>query len=129
MIKYDISNHPHDDEITRKAELDILEFKKNSKSMIVQIEITHYKNGTLYNLIPNGYVKMVADISTWVNQFGEIVPKEIDGYTNPEALMTEFDFFTFLATQPISIESMVQAKIQWLDSSLTEYRINTYINI
>jgi hypothetical protein len=111
MIQINISNHPLDDSITRKASRAALitdEHRPSDQKFVdLQVLIKHYKDGVAYDLIPDYIFTLRAINETKVNPAtGEYVDSSF-----PNAI-GEADFFIdIIASNQISIDSMTQNSI------------------
>jgi hypothetical protein len=116
MHLYDISNHPQDSNISRKAgRAGILtqEYHVSDQLYVyLNILIKHYKDGQEYPLIPDYIFTLRATNSTFVNYMtGEFVES-----THPNA-MGEADFFiNVVSGLNSSIDSLSEGKILQADS-------------
>lgn len=124
MKLYNISNHPLDSTITRKAGRAGIQTDEHrpsdQKYVNLNVLIKHFKNGIEYHLIPDYIFTLKATNETLVNPTtGEYVDSSFQG------AMGEADFFIeVIADNEISIDSMSEQSIQRADSY---NRFNNYI--
>jgi hypothetical protein len=124
MQLYNISNHPLDNSITRKAGRSSIETQEYNASdqlyVNLNVLIKHFKDGVEYDLIPDYIFTLKATNSTFVNpQTGEYVDSSF------ESAIGEADFFiNVIAANQISIDSMSEQSIQRADSY---NRFNNYV--
>jgi hypothetical protein len=100
----------------RKAELaainiGLADFAGKFVKLMLLVKYYESDSTTLITLIPPKVVTLTADETTWVDASGNIVAE-----SDPNAVMTEYDFFIMLMDQPIIISNLVAQKISWADS-------------
>jgi hypothetical protein len=116
MHLYNISNHPIDSNITRKAGRAGIETQEHhvsdQKYVYLNILVKHFKDGEEYSLIPDYIFTLKATNSTFVNyNTGEFVTS-----THPNA-MGEADFFiNVVSGMNSSIDQLTESKINQADS-------------
>jgi len=132
MELYNISNHPIDNNITRKAGRAGIETQEHhvddQKYVYLNILVKHYKDNQEYSLIPDYIFTLKATNSTKVNYMtGEFVEE-----THPNA-MGEADFFiNVVSGLNSSIDQLTESKISQADSydrfnDYTSSRIVTWL--
>lgn len=120
MNLIDISNHPSDSEVKRKAKrANIItdEYVSNELKYIdLRVLIKHYKEvdgvEEAYTLIPDYIFRLRADNTTWVDPLtGNYVDSSF-----PNA-MGEADYFiNVIASNPVAIDSLSEQMIMRADS-------------
>ena len=111
MELINISNHPLDDDIQRKAcrsGIESDEYRLHDQKYInLNVLVTHFKNGIPYVLIPDYIFTLKADNSTLVDP---LTGNYVDN-TFPDA-MGEADYFIdIIATSNISMDNIAQMAI------------------
>jgi hypothetical protein len=124
MKLYNISNHPLDSTITRKAGRAAIQTDEHrpsdQKYVNLNVLVKHFKNGIEYHLIPDYIFTLKANNETLVDPAtGNYVDSSFQG------AIGEADFFIeVIADNEISIDAMSEQSIQRADSY---NRFNNYI--
>jgi hypothetical protein len=124
MQLYNISNHPQDSSITRKAGRASIQTDEHrpsdQKYVDLNVLIKHYKNGIEYDLIPDYVFTLKANNETKVDPAtGQYVDSSFQG------AMGEADFFiNVVAANTISIDDLSESMIVRADS---DNRFNNYV--
>jgi len=104
----DISNHPIHGFVRKVNPDDVLVIIDGKNKFVrLQMDVLCYKDDVLIPEMTK-LVTLTADNTTRVDETGTIV--EGDG------VMGEYDFFVYLQSQPIVINTIKAAKITWADS-------------
>lgn len=115
MKLYNISNHPLDLNIQRKAGRASIETDEHrpsdQKYVNLNVLVKHFKNGVEYDLIPDYIFTLRADNNTLVNPLtGDYVDSSFEG------AIGEADFFIeIIAANPFSIDAISQQSIERAD--------------
>jgi hypothetical protein len=115
MNLINISNHPLDNSITRKAKrvsIQTEEYRPSDQLYVdLNVLVKHFKDGVEYELVPDYIFTLKATNSTFVNpQTGQFVGEDFEGK------MGEADFFiNVIASNQISIDTMSEQSIQRAD--------------
>ena len=127
MNLINITNHPSDSEVKRKAKrANIItdEYNTNELKYIdLRVLVKHYKEvdgvEEVYTLIPDYIFRLRADNSTWVDPAtGNYVDSSF-----PNAMGEANYFINIIAANPIAIDSLSEQMIQRADSL---QRFNNY---
>lgn len=92
-------------------QINALPFTGECINLMVQVNYFD-QNDVPIDIIPPKIVNLIADNSTCVDKDGNIVPCD-----NPNAVMTEFEYYMSLLPTPVIIEDLVVGKIQQADAA------------
>lgn len=82
------------------------------KAVNLHLVVNYYDDkGNTIDIIPSKVVILRADNTTWVDANGNIVQEG-----DPNAVMTEYDFFIMLMNVPVVISNIVESKVAWADN-------------
>jgi hypothetical protein len=106
-----ISDNPRFD-FQRKVDEEsvVIVIDRTEKYVLLQLKVYNFLNEEVITDIPVKSVNLKADNSTYVNSQG--IPTNVE----EEYFMGEYDFFCLLLTQPVVINDLITAKIQWADA-------------
>jgi hypothetical protein len=115
MKLYNITNHPQDSSITRKAGRAGIKTQEyhvsDQKYVYLEILVKHFKNGIDYDLIPDYIFTLKATNTTFVNpQTGEFVDSSF-----PNAIGEAEFFINVVSGLNSSIDSLTEQKILQAD--------------
>lgn len=116
MKKVKISNHPLYSDIQREVETNgiIISFTDVVVGQRIFLNTTtryYAADDSPFLLASPKNVILIADSSEWVDANGNQVSSD-----SPDAVMTEYDYYMSLLTQPVVIEDIVEQKILWADN-------------
>ena len=104
-----ISNHPVKPEITRKVEYGGLiesaeDWYGSPKQVTIAFKVLYFLNGeSLFEGSVNHIAYLRATEDTYVDAQGNVVPQE-------EGVMSEYDFFQLIKSNPVTINDLIEAK-------------------